>query len=339
MKCLHVLVVLVAVVVGVLHYHAAFSTVEWSVGDIPARHIVFETHRGHYKDIDQAMNPVIEKLRGQGIAQEDLLLFGTYFTDPSSRPTEEWESIGGVILTEEQAKTVPLHLFNSMKVPAMKGGYVTSFPYVSPLSIYLSVIKVYGALGAYCEGKDEDTHAEVMEVYDHTVGKTFFYVYPREGHASRVPEGFEGSVPSKPASETKPAAAAATPKKETATREEKVVEKKIEEEKVEEKKKTPEGPEELVEHLISTNKVVVFSKSYCPYCKRAIGTLEQLQAGAVVIQLDQRGDGSAIQAYLHKKTGRRTVPNVFVGGRTIGGGDDTAALAQSGKLKELIANA
>lgn len=40
----------------------------------------------------------------------------------------------------------------------------------------------------------------------------------------------------------------------------------------------------------------------------------------MVVELDQRSDGGAIQAALESITGQRTVPNVFIGGKTIGGG-------------------
>lgn len=43
----------------------------------------------------------------------------------------------------------------------------------------------------------------------------------------------------------------------------------------------------------------------------------------VYIQLDQRDDGSSIQQYLGSVTGQRTVPQVFINGKFIGGGDDT----------------
>ena len=55
-----------------------------------------------------------------------------------------------------------------------------------------------------------------------------------------------------------------------------------------------------------------------------------------MIELDQRPDGGALQDALQALTGQRTVPNVFIGGNTIGGGDDTAAAAASGKLKGML---
>ena len=46
-----------------------------------------------------------------------------------------------------------------------------------------------------------------------------------------------------------------------------------------------------------------------------------------------------VQNELELMTGRRTVPNVFVGGKSIGGGDETVALYRDGKLGELLRKA
>lgn len=87
---------------------------------------------------------------------------------------------------------------------------------------------------------------------------------------------------------------------------------------------------------IAKHPVVVFSKSYCPYCKRAKETLASLGVKPVVLELDLREDGPAIQHFLFRFTQRSTVPNVFIGGQSIGGSDDTLALFQSGELQEKL---
>jgi len=51
-----------------------------------------------------------------------------------------------------------------------------------------------------------------------------------------------------------------------------------------------------------------------------------------VEELDVNHLGAKLQAALLKMTGRRTVPNVLINGKSIGGGDDIAALDQSDKL-------
>jgi len=95
----------------------------------------------------------------------------------------------------------------------------------------------------------------------------------------------------------------------------------------------------FVEDSIAENRVVIFSKSWCPYCKRVKGLFSDNfpDVKAHVIELDERQDGDPIQQYLHEKTGQRTVPNVFVNKQHIGGNDDTTKLFQSGRLAQLIA--
>ncbi|KAF8167225.1 thioredoxin-like protein [Crassisporium funariophilum] len=95
---------------------------------------------------------------------------------------------------------------------------------------------------------------------------------------------------------------------------------------------------QFVEATIADNKVAIFSKSYCPYCKR-VKELFKTQFPDVkptVYELDERDDGSDIQEYLYQKTGQRTVPSVFVAQQHIGGSDDTASMLKSGKLAGLV---
>ncbi|KAI8143563.1 thioredoxin-like protein [Fennellomyces sp. T-0311] len=94
--------------------------------------------------------------------------------------------------------------------------------------------------------------------------------------------------------------------------------------------------EQFVEDAIKNNKVAVFSKSYCPYCARAKKLLQDLGVEFFVIELDKDANGAAIQDYLHKKTGQRTVPNIFIKEQHIGGCDDLFAAKSSGKLDQLL---
>jgi glutaredoxin 3 len=52
--------------------------------------------------------------------------------------------------------------------------------------------------------------------------------------------------------------------------------------------------------------------------------------------MDVIKSGDLIQDELHKMTGQRSVPNVFVNGQHVGGNDATQAAARSGKLQELL---
>jgi len=85
--------------------------------------------------------------------------------------------------------------------------------------------------------------------------------------------------------------------------------------------------------------VIIFSKSYCPYSKKAKHILldkYDIVPAPYVVELDMHNLGSGLQAALHKMTGRRTVPNVLINGKSIGGGDDVEALDGSDKLASKI---
>ena len=97
--------------------------------------------------------------------------------------------------------------------------------------------------------------------------------------------------------------------------------------------------EEYVNKLITSNSCVVFSATYCPFCTKAKAVLDKEGAKYTLVELDTMDNGNDIKGALASLTGRRTVPNVFIGGKTIGGGDDTVALAQSGELKGLLQSA
>lgn len=95
-----------------------------------------------------------------------------------------------------------------------------------------------------------------------------------------------------------------------------------------------------IKKTVQDNKVVVYSKTYCPYCTEVKGLMQKLNVGAKVFELDNMGnDGATLQTTLQSITGRRTVPQVFVGGNFVGGCDDTMAAYKSGKLKQLFADA
>jgi thioredoxin reductase (NADPH) len=98
--------------------------------------------------------------------------------------------------------------------------------------------------------------------------------------------------------------------------------------------------ENCITRIVNSHPVVVFSKSWCPYCRRA---LEALNAAGVpepyIIDLSNNPKTREIQGTLKQMTKRRTVPNVFVGGKSIGGGDETAALQAQGGLVPLLVEA
>jgi glutaredoxin 3 len=86
--------------------------------------------------------------------------------------------------------------------------------------------------------------------------------------------------------------------------------------------------------IIDENKVVVFSKSYCPYCKSTKSLLTSLDAPFYVLELDQVDDGAAIQDALEEITNQRSVPNIFINKQHIGGNSDLQA--RKNELPQLL---
>ena len=94
--------------------------------------------------------------------------------------------------------------------------------------------------------------------------------------------------------------------------------------------------EESIQETTASNAVVIYSKSWCPFCAKTKALFDELEQPYTAIELDQRDDGAELQETLLGITGQRTVPNVFVAGQHMGGNDDTQAAAKSGKLAELL---
>ncbi|KAG6500542.1 glutaredoxin-like [Zingiber officinale] len=91
--------------------------------------------------------------------------------------------------------------------------------------------------------------------------------------------------------------------------------------------------------IVAANPVVVFSKTHCPFCVKVKQLLDQLGAKYKAVELDVESDGPEIQAALAAWTGQRTVPNVFIGGKHIGGCDTCVAKHKEGKLVPLLVEA
>ncbi|KAD2806043.1 hypothetical protein R6Q59_028974 [Mikania micrantha] len=90
---------------------------------------------------------------------------------------------------------------------------------------------------------------------------------------------------------------------------------------------------------VSSNPVVVFSKTWCGYCKNVKKLLSELNVSYKVVELDEESDGAEIQSALKEWTGQSTVPNVFIGGKHIGGSDAVTEKHRAGKLVPLLTEA
>lgn len=86
----------------------------------------------------------------------------------------------------------------------------------------------------------------------------------------------------------------------------------------------------------SDNPVMVYSKTYCPFCTEVKSLFAKMDVAAKVVELDTLADGDDVQAALQGVSGMRTVPQVFVGGTLVGGCDDTLSAYKSGSLMEML---
>lgn len=78
----------------------------------------------------------------------------------------------------------------------------------------------------------------------------------------------------------------------------------------------------------------MYSTGFCGYCQRARNLLERKGIAVREIKIDE--DMNERDAMLQKSSGRRTVPQIFIGARHVGGFDDLAALDRSGELDTLL---
>jgi glutaredoxin 3 len=82
--------------------------------------------------------------------------------------------------------------------------------------------------------------------------------------------------------------------------------------------------------------VVMYSTTWCGYCQRARGLLERKGVGIREIKVDE--DPLQRDLMVQKSGGRRTVPQIFIGARHVGGYDDLAALERAGELDLLLSS-
>jgi len=84
-------------------------------------------------------------------------------------------------------------------------------------------------------------------------------------------------------------------------------------------------------------KVKMYATGWCPFCHRAESLLRT--KGVESIEKILVDAEPALKAEMIEKTGRRTVPQIYIGDRHVGGFDDLAELERKGELDPLLAGA
>ena len=80
----------------------------------------------------------------------------------------------------------------------------------------------------------------------------------------------------------------------------------------------------------------MYSTAVCPFCLRAemlLGSKGVTEIEKIRVDLDPRQ-----REEMMNKTGRRTVPQIYIGDTHVGGFDELAALEHAGKLESLLAD-
>jgi glutaredoxin 3 len=82
--------------------------------------------------------------------------------------------------------------------------------------------------------------------------------------------------------------------------------------------------------------VTIYVTGYCGFCVRAKQLLKEKGVRYTEIDVEGRED---LRKWLRESTRQRTVPQVFINGRSVGGYTDIAALDDAGELDSLLAQA
>ena len=84
-------------------------------------------------------------------------------------------------------------------------------------------------------------------------------------------------------------------------------------------------------------RVQVYSTTYCPFCTRAKALLKQ--KGVAFEEIDVTDDDDLRERMVELSGGRRTVPEIFINGKIVGGYDELRTLEVRGELDRLLAEA
>ena len=82
-----------------------------------------------------------------------------------------------------------------------------------------------------------------------------------------------------------------------------------------------------------TPHIIIYSSQYCPFCFRAKSILQQKSVSFEDINVDM---DSELKQEMMEKSGRRTVPQIWIGETHVGGCDELMALQRSGELDKML---
>jgi glutaredoxin 3 len=84
---------------------------------------------------------------------------------------------------------------------------------------------------------------------------------------------------------------------------------------------------------VTTPAITMYATGWCPYCARARALLERKRAAWTEIDIEAEPER---RAEMIARSGRRTVPQILIGDRPVGGSDDLHELDEKGELDALL---
>ena len=82
-----------------------------------------------------------------------------------------------------------------------------------------------------------------------------------------------------------------------------------------------------------TAQVTMYTTQFCPYCMQAKALLDEKSVPYTDIAVDGKPE---LRAQMMERSGRRTVPQIWIGDHHVGGFDDLWALERQGQLDNLL---
>lgn len=96
------------------------------------------------------------------------------------------------------------------------------------------------------------------------------------------------------------------------------------------------APAEFIDQALQDSKIVIFSKTQCPWCDKAKALFEAYGEEYATYELDNMSNGPEVAQTLKQLTKMNTVPNIYINGRHIGGFTATNDLHNRGVLRHVL---
>jgi len=170
---IYVLIFAIVIIAVFLNYHGIFKKIVIEEKEMGPFVLVYEDHRGAYKNIGPVMDKVYLSLLNEDQIQASRSM-GVYYDNPQTTPEADLRSVGGYLIEDNNLEQLPF-LEDKYKVMRIDSGrlMVAEFPYKSKFSIIAGTMLAYPALNKYI-AEHKYQPREMMEIYDQASGKIIY---------------------------------------------------------------------------------------------------------------------------------------------------------------------